>query len=117
MNQHYIGGGHVAVKTCNMEESIAFYTKIGGKLLQLESLPDGNGRKQLALLSFAGFVLEFDRVRRQVEAPPLPCPALLRSGRRHGDTPAVAPRRPGDMGRERHGRAGRAGSRRFEMGV
>lgn len=32
MNQHYIGGGHVAVKTCNMEESIAFYTKIGGKL-------------------------------------------------------------------------------------
>ena len=58
MKQHYTGGGHIAVKTCNMEESIAFYEKIGGRLLQLESLPDGSGRKQLALLSLAGFVLE-----------------------------------------------------------
>lgn len=48
MKQHYTGGGHIAVKTCNMEESIAFYEKIGGRLLQLESLPDGSGRKQLA---------------------------------------------------------------------
>ena len=58
MKNHYLGGGHIAVMTRDMEESIRFYEKIGGELVQLDSLPDGAGRKQLALVRFAGFILE-----------------------------------------------------------
>ena len=59
MKEHYTGAAHVAVLTCDIEESIRFYEKIGGELLDRGSLPDGTGTKYLALVSFAGFVLEF----------------------------------------------------------
>lgn len=61
MKEHFIGGGHIAIMTCDMEESIRFYEKIGGELVMQDSVPDGNGRKQLALLRFAGYVLELIR--------------------------------------------------------
>ena len=58
MKEHYLGGGHIAIMTSNMEESIEFYKKIGGSLVSLESLPDGDGEKQLALMRYAGYIVE-----------------------------------------------------------
>ena len=58
MFQHYQGLGHVAIHTKNMDESIAFYEKIGGALRQRASIPTPDGDKLLALVSFGGFTLE-----------------------------------------------------------
>ena len=58
MFQHYQGLGHVAIHTKNMDESIAFYEKIGGALSQRASIPTPEGDKLLALVSFGGFTLE-----------------------------------------------------------
>lgn len=54
MKEHYKGLGHVAIFTADMEESIAFYEKIGGALEQRAEL----GGKKLALVAFGGFILE-----------------------------------------------------------
>ena len=58
MFQHYQGLGHVAIHTKNMDESIAFYEKIGGALQQRASISTPDGDKLLALVSFGGFTLE-----------------------------------------------------------
>ena len=58
MKEHYQGLGHIAVYTKNMDESIAFYEKIGGALQQRSSIPTPDGDKLLALVSFGGFTLE-----------------------------------------------------------
>lgn len=58
MKEHYTGAAHIAVMTRDMEKSIAFYEKIGGEVLNRDSLPDGAGTKYLSLVSFGGFVLE-----------------------------------------------------------
>lgn len=58
MKAHYQGLGHVAIYTANMEESIAFYEKIGGALAQRDSVAMPEGEKKLALVSFGGFTLE-----------------------------------------------------------
>ena len=67
MFQHYQGLGHVAVHTKNMDESIAFYEKIGGTLSQRASIPTPEGDKLLALVSFGGFTLEL--IQSPTEAP------------------------------------------------
>ena len=59
MKNLYQGLGHIAVYTENMAESIAFYEKIGGTLLQQDAIPTPDGDKLLALLEFGGFTLEF----------------------------------------------------------
>jgi lactoylglutathione lyase len=67
MKEHYQGLGHVAIYTKNMDESIAFYEKIGGALNQRAALPTPDGEKLLALVSFGGFTLEL------IQAPtPMP---------------------------------------------
>jgi lactoylglutathione lyase len=67
MKGHYQGLGHVAIYTKNMDESIAFYEKIGGALNQRAALPTPDGEKLLALVNFGGFTLEL------IQAPtPMP---------------------------------------------
>ncbi len=56
--KHYQGTAHIGIMTKDLEESIAFYEKIGGKKINYGELPDGEGLKKLALVEFAGYVLE-----------------------------------------------------------
>lgn len=58
MREHYQGLGHVAIYTEDMDNSIAFYEKIGGALSQQASLSTPEGEKKLALVSFGGITLE-----------------------------------------------------------
>ena len=67
MFQHYQGLGHVAIHTKNMDESIAFYEKIGGALRQKASIATPDGDKLLALVSFGGTTLEL--IQSPTEAP------------------------------------------------
>ena len=57
--EHYQGLGHIAIATADIRESIAFYEKIGGTLFKQGTLPSPAGEKQLALVEFGGFLLEF----------------------------------------------------------
>ena len=65
MKNLYQGPGHIGIFTENIAESIAFYEKIGGKLLAQSST--ANGATLLALLEFGGYVLEF--IQRSSEMP------------------------------------------------
>ena len=67
MFQHYQGLGHVAIHTKDMDESIAFYEKIGGTLSQQASIPTPAGDKLLALVSFGGITLEL--IQSPTETP------------------------------------------------
>ena len=58
MFQHYQGLGHIAIFTRDMDESVAFYEKIGGKLEKSAVRPTPDGDKRLALVEFGGFLLE-----------------------------------------------------------
>ena len=58
MFNHYKGLGHVAIYTRDMDESIAFYEKIGGTLSKQASLQTPDGEKKLALVAFGGITLE-----------------------------------------------------------
>ena len=58
MKEHYQGLGHIAIHTKDMDESIAFYEKLGGALQQRASIQTPDGEKLLALVSFGGFTLE-----------------------------------------------------------
>lgn len=58
MKEHYIGLGHIAIYTADMEESISFYEKIGGRVEQRDGVETPDGLKKLALVSFGGFTLE-----------------------------------------------------------
>ena len=57
MNEHYQGLGHVAVYTADMDRSIAFYERIGGKLLQRAPVCPTQAN-ELALVELAGFIVE-----------------------------------------------------------
>lgn len=58
MKENYKGLGHIAIYTENLEESIAFYERIGGEL-KMRSRSHGMGvPKELALVEFGGFLLE-----------------------------------------------------------
>lgn len=58
MKEHYQGLGHVSIYTRDMDESIAFYQKLGGELKQQASLQTPEGEKKLALVDFGGVTLE-----------------------------------------------------------
>lgn len=58
MKELYQGLGHVAVYTADMEESIAFYRRIGGALRQRDAIPTPEGEKLLALVELGGFLVE-----------------------------------------------------------
>ena len=67
MKEHYQGLGHIAIYTKDMDESIAFYEKIGGALQQRASVTTPDGEKLLALVGFGGLTLEL------IQAPtPMP---------------------------------------------
>ena len=54
MKELYKGFAHVAINTADMDESIAFYEKIGGTVTARSSA----GEKLLALVEFGGLVPE-----------------------------------------------------------
>ena len=58
MKELYKGLGHVAIYTADMEESIAFYEKIGGSVYTRDSVQIPEGEKKLTLVEFGGFLLE-----------------------------------------------------------
>lgn len=58
MNGHYLGLGHVAVYTRDIEESVAFYEKLGGTVKGRGCVPVPEGEKKLALVLFGGITLE-----------------------------------------------------------
>ena len=58
MKEHYQGLGHIAIYTKDMDESIAFYEKLGGSLRQRAAVSTPNGEKLLALVAFGGVILE-----------------------------------------------------------
>lgn len=58
MQEHVQGLGHVAVYTRDMEESIAFYEKLGGEVKGRGGVPAPEGEKKLALVSLGGVALE-----------------------------------------------------------
>ena len=67
MKQHYHGLGPVALYTADMDQSIAFYEKIGGGLKNQASIQTPDGEKKLALVDFGGVTLEL------IQAPtPMP---------------------------------------------
>ena len=52
MKEHYQGLGHVAIYTADIDQSIAFYEKIGGGLTNQASIQTPDGEKQLALVRY-----------------------------------------------------------------
>ena len=67
MKEHYQGLGHVAIYTADIDQSIAFYAKIGGGLKNQASIQTPDGEKKLALVDFGGVTLEL------IQAPtPMP---------------------------------------------
>ena len=58
MHEHFKGLGHIAIYTKDMDESIAFYEKLGGSLRQRAAVSTPNGEKLLALVAFGGVILE-----------------------------------------------------------
>ena len=61
MKEFYKGLGHIAIHVRSMEESIAFYEKIGGAVLQQAVLPSPEGDKLLCLIDLGGVTLELLR--------------------------------------------------------
>ena len=57
MHEHYQGPAHIAVRTADMDRSIAFYERIGGKLLQRSPTCPTQAR-ELALVELGGLVVE-----------------------------------------------------------
>ena len=60
------GLGHIAVRTKDIETSIAFYEKLGGKLLRRSDAIPG---KLLALVEFCGVTLELIQAPGEVPQP------------------------------------------------
>lgn len=58
MQEHFQGLGHVAVYTRDIEESIAFYERLGGTVKGRGGVPTPAGEKKLALVAFGGITLE-----------------------------------------------------------
>ena len=58
MQEYFQGLGHVAIYTRDIEESIAFYEKLGGSVKDRGGVPTPEGEKKLAQVSFGGITLE-----------------------------------------------------------
>ena len=67
MMQHIRGLAHVAVHTGDLEESVAFYERIGGTVSKRDHLSTPMGEKRFALVTLAGMTLE--RIESPVPAP------------------------------------------------
>lgn len=68
MFDHYKGLAHIALRTMDVEKSIEFYEKIGGKVVKADILGTEKGDKLLALVEFAGITLELIQVFEPVES-------------------------------------------------
>ena len=55
---HFQGLGHIAIYTKDMEESLAFYRRLGGQVADRGSVHTPEGEKLLALMRFGGVTLE-----------------------------------------------------------
>ena len=69
MKELYKGLGHVAIYTADMEESVAFYEKIGGSVYNRDSVQIPEGEKKLTLVEFGGFLLELIELPAGVLVP------------------------------------------------
>lgn len=58
MKEHFQGLAHVAVYTRDIEESIAFYEKLGGEVKDRGGVVTPAGEKKLVLVSFGGTTVE-----------------------------------------------------------
>ena len=58
MQQHILGLAHVAVHTADLEESVAFYQRIGGTVSKRDHLSTPMGEKRFALVDLPGVTLE-----------------------------------------------------------
>lgn len=68
MFDHYKGLAHIAIRTMDVEKSIEFYEKIGGKVRMADILGTDKGDKLLALVDFAGVTLELIQIFEPVES-------------------------------------------------
>lgn len=58
MKEHLLGLGHIAVYTQDIEDSIAFYERLGGTVESRGAVSTPDGEKKLALVSLGGVTLE-----------------------------------------------------------
>lgn len=72
MFDHYHGLAHIAVRTLDVEKSIEFYEKIGGKAVLADILGTDRGDKLMAMVEFAGITIELIQVFDPVEPGIIP---------------------------------------------
>ena len=72
MFDHYHGLAHVAVRTLDVEKSIEFYEKIGGKAVLADILGTDRGDKLMAMVEFAGITIELIQVFDPIEPGIIP---------------------------------------------
>lgn len=72
MFDHYHGLAHIAVRTLDVEKSIEFYEKIGGKAVLADILGTERGDKLMAMVEFAGITIELIQVFDPVEPGIIP---------------------------------------------
>ncbi|MBQ2960253.1 MAG: VOC family protein [Oscillospiraceae bacterium] len=72
MFDHYQGLAHIAIRTLDVEKSIEFYEKIGGKVVIADILGTDKGDKLMAMVDFAGITIELIQVFEPVEAGIIP---------------------------------------------
>ena len=72
MFDHYQGLAHIAIRTLDVEKSIEFYEKIGGKVVIADILGTDKGDKLMAMVEFAGINIELIQVFEPVEAGIIP---------------------------------------------
>ena len=72
MFDHYKGLAHIAVRTLDVEKSIEFYEKIGGKAVLADILGTEKGDKLMAMVEFAGITIELIQVFEPYEAGIIP---------------------------------------------
>ena len=72
MFDHYHGLAHIAVRTLDVEKSIEFYEKIGGKAVLADILGTDRGDKLMAMVEFAGITIELIQVFDPIEPGIIP---------------------------------------------
>jgi len=77
MFDHYHGLAHIAIRTLDVEKSIEFYEKIGGKAVLADILGTERGDKIMAMVEFAGITIELIQVFDPVEPGIIPHFAIL----------------------------------------
>ncbi len=77
MFDHYHGLAHIAIRTLDVEKSIEFYEKIGGKAVLADILGTERGDKLMAMVEFAGITIELIQVFDPIEPGIIPHFAIL----------------------------------------